>query len=180
MTGFEIRSGGNLRAVSPGKLAGYAAVYGSLSQDLGGFVECILPGAFTRTLSTPDNIRALYEHDQQRMLGRVGSGTLKLEENSKGLYFELSLPDTTYARDLGILVERGDIAGCSFGFQVPNGGDAWELRDGTLTRDLINVNLHEITITGNPAYLDTSVAKRSMESWHQSRESNESFWKRTL
>lgn len=183
MTGcFEIRSGGNLRAVSPGKLAGYAAVYGSLSQDLGGFVERILPGAFTRTLSTPDNIRALYEHDQQRMLGRVGSGTLKLEENNKGLYFELSLPDTTYARDLGILVERGDIAGCSFGFQVPNGGDAWELRDGTLTRDLINVNLHEITITGNPAYLDTTVAKRSMEAWHQGHnvELNESFWMRTL
>lgn len=177
---FEIRSGGNLRAVTPGKLAGYAAVYGSHSQDLGGFVEVIRPGAFTRTLTAPDNIRALYEHDNQRLLGRVGSGTLKLSEDSKGLAFELSLPDTSYARDLGILVERGDIAGCSFGFQVPIGGDAWELRDGTLTRDLINVNLHEITITGNPAYLDTTVAKRSMESWHQSVESNESFWMRTL
>lgn len=185
---FEIRSGGNLRAVSPGKLAGYAAVYGSLSQDLGGFVERILPGCFTRTLTEPDNIRALYEHDQQRMLGRVGSGTLKLSEDSKGLHFELSLPDTSYARDLGILVERGDIAGCSFGFQVPKGGDTWEMRDGQLMRDLISVNLHEITITGNPAYLDTTVAKRSMEAWQQDQaifnplfvDLNESFWMRTL
>jgi HK97 family phage prohead protease len=105
---------------------------------------------------------------------------LKLSEDSKGLHFELALPDTSYARDLGILVERGDIAGCSFGFQVPTGGDAWELRDGTLTRDLINVNLHEITITGNPAYLDTTVAKRSMEAWHQSVELNEFYWMRTV
>lgn len=187
---FEIRSGGNLRAVSPGKLAGYAAVYGSHSQDLGGFIERILPGAFTKTLSTPDNIRALYEHDSQRLLGRVGSGTLKLSEDSKGLHFELSLPDTSYARDLGILVERGDIAGCSFGFQVPAGGEVWEVRSGQLMRDLITVNLHEITITGNPAYTDTSVAVRSMEAWQQDQyimnplyiDLNEpqSFWMKTL
>lgn len=174
---LEIRSGGDLRALSPGKLAGYAAVYGSHSQDLGGFVERILPGAFTRTLTTPNNIRALYEHDPQRLLGRVGSGTLKLSEDSKGLHFELSLPDTSYARDLGILVERGDIAGCSFGFRVPEGGDVWEERSGQLTRDLININLHEITITGNPAYLDTSVAVRSMEAWQRD---NLSLWMLTL
>lgn len=164
---FEIRSGGDLRAISTNKLAGYAAVYNSHSQDLGGFVERIMPGAFTRSLTKPDQIRALYEHDQQRMLGRVGSGTLKLQENSKGLYFELELPDTSYARDLGVLVERGDINGCSFGFQVPTGGDHWELRDGQLTRDLLNVDLREITITGNPAYLDTTVAVRSMEDWQR-------------
>jgi HK97 family phage prohead protease len=184
---FEIRSGGDLRAISTNKLAGYAAVYNSLSQDLGGFVERILPGAFTRALSKPDQIRALYEHDQQRLLGRVGSGTLKLEENSKGLYFELSLPDTSYARDLGVLVERGDINGCSFGFQVPAGGDQWEMRSGQLTRDLINVNLHEITITGNPAYLDTTVAVRSMADWQKNHSAgagfvdlNESFWMQTV
>lgn len=164
---FEIRSGGDLRAISTNKLAGYAAVYNSHSQDLGGFKEIIKPGAFTRSLTNPANIRALYEHDQQRMLGRVGSGTLKLQENSKGLYFELELPDTSYARDLGVLVERGDINGCSFGFQVPTGGDHWELRDGQLTRDLLNVDLREITITGNPAYLDTTVAARSMEDWQR-------------
>lgn len=163
MGNLEIRTGGVLRAVSPGKLAGYAAVFNATSQDLGGFVERIRPGAFTRTLAAPDAIRALYEHDAQRLLGRVGSGTLKLAEDAKGLTFELALPDTSYARDLGTLVERGDIAGCSFGFTVPDGGDAWEHRSGELVRDLINVNLHEISVTGNPAYVDTSVAMRSME-----------------
>lgn len=164
---LEIRSGGELREVSPGKLAGYAAVYNSYSQDLGGFVERILPGAFKRTLTAPDHIRALLEHDQQRLLGRVGSRTLSLQEDTKGLYFELSLPDTTYARDLGVLVERGDISGCSFGFRVPEGGDHWDMRSGKLTRDLVAIDLQEITITANPAYLDTTVAKRAMEAWEK-------------
>jgi HK97 family phage prohead protease len=163
---FEIRSGGNLRAVSPGKLTGYAAVYGSLSQDLGGFVEVIRPGAFTRSLSGNDGIRALYEHDAHKLLGNTRSGTLKLTEDAHGLAFELSLPSTSYATDLGVLVERGDIAGCSFGFTVPAGGDAWEMRAGQLTRDLIAVDLQEITITSNPAYRDTTVAVRSMEAWN--------------
>ena len=187
---IEIRSGGDLRTISTNKLAGYAAVYNSKSQDLGGFVERIISGAFKKSLTNPGHIRALYEHDQQKMLGRVGSGTLKLEENSKGLYFELSLPDTSYARDLGILVERGDINGCSFGFQVPPGGDHWEMIDGVLTRDVSNVDLREITITGNPAYLDTTVAVRSMEAWQQDQNLldplfidlniPQSFWMRTV
>jgi HK97 family phage prohead protease len=177
---FEIRSGGDLRAISPGKLAGYAAVYNSQSQDLGGFVERILPGAFKRSLTKPDNIRALLEHDQQRLLGRVGSRTLSLNEDTKGLYFEITLPDTSYARDLGVLVERGDISGCSFGFRVPDGGDHWDMRSGQLTRDLLLVDLHEITITSNPAYLDTTVAKRSMEDWQQSQLSADIRWLETL
>jgi HK97 family phage prohead protease len=174
MNGLEIRSGGALQA-SPGKLAGYAAVYNSHSQDLGGFVERVLPGAFRQSLASPDNIRALLEHDPQRLLGRVGSRTLTLAEDTKGLFFELSLPDTSYARDLGALVERGDISGCSFGFRVPKDGDHWDMRSGQLTRDLLNIELHEITITSNPAYLDTSVAKRSMEEWQQGQASDANF-----
>lgn len=175
---FEIRSGGDLRAVSNGKLTGYAAVFGKLSQDLGGFVEQIRAGAFAKSLTGGEPIRALYEHDNHKLLGSTRSGTLKLSEDSKGLRFELELPATTYAQDLGVLVERGDIAGCSFGFICPTGGDAWEMRDGQLTRDLIDVRLSEITITSNPAYADTSVAVRSMEAFHA--KDNHSFWMETL
>jgi HK97 family phage prohead protease len=175
MNGLEIRSGGQLKTVSPGKLAGYAAVYNSHSQDLGGFVERILPGAFRQSLANPDNIRALLEHDPQRLLGRVGSRTLSLAEDTKGLYFELSLPDTSYARDLAVMVERGDIAGCSFGFRVPKGGEHWEMRSGQFMRDLSEIQLHEVTITSNPAYLDTSVAKRSMEEWQQGQANDANF-----
>ncbi|WP_292935526.1 HK97 family phage prohead protease [Noviherbaspirillum sp.] len=185
---FEIRSGGILRAASPGKLTGYAAVFGALSQDLGGFVERILPGAFSKSLAGTDPIVGLFEHDRHKVLGNTRSGTLKLTEDHHGLAFELTLPDVTYARDVGVLVERGDIAGCSFGFSVPAGGDHWEMRDGTLQRDLITVNLSEVTITSNPAYLDTEVAKRSMEAWRFNEcindplyiDLNRSFWMQTL
>jgi HK97 family phage prohead protease len=179
MENLEIRSGGDLRAVSPGKLAGYAAVFNSQSRDLGGFVERILPGAFKHSLTKPDNIRALLEHDPQRLLGRVGSRTLSLREDTKGLYFELTLPGTSYASDLSALVERGDISGCSFGFHVPTGGDHWDTIAGQLTRDLIAVDLQEITITGNPAYLDTTVAKRSMEEWRSSQLEGNMRWLET-
>lgn len=162
---LEIRSGNSLNVVSPARLAGYCAVFNSCSQDLGGFVEYITPGAFKSSLANASHIRALYEHDSQKLLGRVGAGTLKLKEDSKGLHFELDLPNTHYANDLCELVERGDISGCSFGFQVPKGGDEWEMRAGQLTRKLNKIDLHEITITSTPAYIDTEVAKRSLTEW---------------
>ena len=178
---FEIRSGGDLRAVSPNKLSGYAAVFNKLSQDLGGFVEQIRAGAFAKSLSDGAHIRALYEHDDHKLLGNTRSGTLKLSEDSKGLRFELDLPATTYAQDLAILVERGDIAGMSFGFMVPPGGDNWEVRSGVLTRDLIDIRLTEVTVTANPAYLDTEVAKRSMAAYHANEAWNtQSFWMETV
>lgn len=178
---FEIRSGGDLRAVSSNKLTGYAAVFNTLSQDLGGFVEQIREGAFAKSLRDGAAIRALYEHDENKLLGNTRSGTLKLAEDQKGLRFDLDLPSTTYAQDLAVLVERGDIAGMSFGFMVPPGGDNWEVRSGVLTRDLIDIRLSEITVTANPAYLDTEVAKRSMEA-HQAAEylNTPSFWMRTI
>lgn len=175
---IEIRSGGNLRALPAGKLAGYAILYNSLSQDLGGFVEQVKPGAVKRSLAQPDNIRAYVEHDPHKMLARVGSGTLELRDHDKGIYFELSLPDVSYARDLGVLVQRGDIAGVSFGFRVNPGGEAWEMRNGQLMRDLTDIQLQEISIVGDPAYTETSVAVRSMEAWQQ--DNTHSFWMLTL
>lgn len=172
--GYEIRSiGGSLRADAPGKLAGYAVLYNSLSQDLGGFVEQVKPGALKRSLAQPDNIRAYVEHDPHKLLARVGSRTLELREHPKGIYFELSLPDVSYARDLGVLVQRGDIAGVSFGFRVNPGGEAWEVRNGQLTRDLTDIDLREISIVGDPAYADTTVAVRGLEAWYASRHSDE-------
>ena len=156
----EIRSGDRLQT-SQGKLTGYAAVFNKPSHDLGGFREVILPGAFKRTLATSEYVRALYNHNADQVLGRVGAGTLRLEEDEIGLCFELDLPPTTYAKDLAALVERGDVSGCSFAFRVREGGETWEMRDGEHVRILSALDLDEITITSNPAYPDTSVAKRN-------------------
>ncbi len=156
---IEVRSTAGVTSPSAGRLVGYAAVFGA-SADLGDFTESVRAGAFTKTLATRNgNVLALYDHERRSVLGRTGAGTLKLSEDSKGLAFDLSLPDTTLGRDLAVLVERGDVAGCSFAFVCD--ADKWETRGKTLHRDLLAVTLHEITITPSPAYADTAVAMRS-------------------
>lgn len=156
---LEIRSNGTLSA--KGKtLSGYAAVFNS-EAVLGDFTEVIRQGAFAKSLATGSNIRALYHHQGDALLGTTQGGTLKLREDAHGLAFTLDLPDTTHGRDLAVLVDRGDIQGCSFGFRVAPGGDRWEQRAGQMVRELLSVDLMEITLTADPAYQDTSVAMRS-------------------
>lgn len=159
---LEVRSTGGLR--SNGKtLHGYAAIFNS-EADLGGFVEVIRNGAFRKSLEGGSNIRALYHHKGDALLGTTRGGTLKLKEDAHGLAFELALPDTTHGRDLAILVDRGDVAGASFGFRVRDGGERWEQRGAQLVRELLDVELAEVTLTHDPAYQDTTVALRSRPS----------------
>lgn len=156
---LEIRSHGTLTA--KGKtLSGYAAVFNS-EANLGDFQELIRPGAFAKSLATGSNVRALYHHQGDALLGTTRGNTLQLREDSHGLAFTLALPDTTHGRDLAILVDRGDVSGCSFGFRVAPGGDRWEQRGAQLVRELLAVELMEVTLTADPAYQDTTVAMRS-------------------
>lgn len=162
---LEVRSTSGISSPSPGRLTGYAAIFGSPA-NLGEFTETVRPGAFTQTLAKRSgNVLALFDHERRSVLGRTGAGTLKLTEDSKGLAFDLALPDTTLGRDLAVLVERGDVAGCSFGFTCDS--DAWEMRGTLPHRELVAVTLHEITITPTPAYADTAVAMRSKPKAYQ-------------
>jgi hypothetical protein len=139
-------------------LFGYAARFGEPT-TIGGFSEVIQPGAFTRTLAGPAaaSVRAVYEHDDAALLGRVGAGTLRLFEDGEGLAFELDLPDTTLGRDLSELVKRGDVSGCSFGFVPVRESWAGEVRQ------LHDVDLYEVTITATPAYPTTTVSIRNKQ-----------------
>jgi len=164
---LEVRTAVELRATSAGRLEGYAAVFDSSSQDLGGFTESVRPGAFKRSLASPAGILALYDHDSRSILGRVGAGTLRLVEDTRGLQFEIDLPETSIGSDLSVLVKRGDVSGASFAFTTPKGGDHWtRSAEGDPHRELIDVDLREITVTANPAYLDTEVAKRHLPIHH--------------
>ena len=118
---LEIRANGTLSATGK-TLSGYAAVFNS-EAVLGDFSEVIRQGAFAKSLATGSNVRALYHHQGDALLGTTRGGTLQLREDAKGLAFELALPDTTHGKDLAILVARGDVQGCSFGFRVSPGGD---------------------------------------------------------
>jgi len=148
------------------RLEGYAAVFDSPSEDLGGFIEYVRPGAFKRSLqSNRADPMALVHHLPHLVLGRRSAGTLRLSEDSKGLQFEVDLPDTGTARDLLVSVERGDIRGASFAFTIAPQGDRWNVQGDLVTRDLLDVDLHEITITPTPAYPDTEVARRALASF---------------
>jgi len=138
------------------KLVGYAAVFGTDAR-VADFTEVILPGAFKGSLAGRDVV-ALVDHDPGRLLARTKSGTLRLEEDAKGLRFELDAPDTQEGRDILTLAERGDLGGMSFGFTVPNGGEVWSGK----RRELRAVTLHEISVVHSwPAYSGTSVQARA-------------------
>jgi len=170
---LEIRSNGSL--TGKGKtLSGYIAVFNSQA-NLGDFNEVIRPGAFAKTLATGSNIRALSNHDTNALVGTTRGGTLQLREDSHGLAFTLALPNTSHGNDLAELVQRGDVSGCSFGFRVAPGGDKWETRNGKTLRELLTVDLVEVTLTADPAYADTTIAMRSRPSVYETMSHNRAW-----
>lgn len=151
---------------APSRLTGHAALFNTLSEDLGGFREQIAPGAFTRTLAEQDQ-RALWQHDPRYVLGRRGAGTLRLAEDDQGLAIEVDLPDTTWGRDAGISIARGDVTQMSFGFFTV--ADHWEDRGGELIRTLLDVELLEVSPVTFPAYSATDVSARSLDALRAAR-----------
>lgn len=140
---------------------GYAAVFNSPSQPLP-FTETVLPGAFSKTLNSRNNIRMYLNHDSSMLLATTRAGTLRLQEDSKGLLVDADLPPTTVGRDLSILMQRGDVDSMSFGFSVPRGGDKYS--DDGSKRELKEVRLYEVSVvTGFPAYEATSASVRSVD-----------------
>jgi HK97 family phage prohead protease len=149
----------------PVTITGYAAVFNSFSEDLGGFREIIRPGAFQRSIAGGADVRALVDHDPAKILGRTKSGTLKVSEDTRGLRFEVTLPDTTAARDLLVSMERGDVSGCSFGFRVEKDGDLWRNEQGKAVRELHHVDVFDVSVVTYPAYTaaDAQVSKRALD-----------------
>ncbi len=153
--GVELREEGDtLTAI------GYASVFDSLSQNLGGFVEQVAPGAFRSTLNQAD-VRALFNHEPDHLLGRSGNGTLRLSEDERGLRYEVDLPATTLGRDVAELLRRGDLYGSSFGFRTIS--DSWgETNDGYPLRTLNEVALRDCGPVCFPAYEASEASLRSL------------------
>ena len=150
-------------------IQGHAAVFDSWSETLGGmfpFKERVKRGAFTHSLEK-DDIRALFNHDPNYVLGRNKSGTLELSEDEKGLSVKIKPPDTTWARDLKISIERGDINQMSFGFSVEE--EKWNTENGVDVRELRKVKLFDVSPVTFPAYPSTDVGLRAMESYENYR-----------
>tara|TARA_R110002074_G_scaffold21173_5_gene66090 strand:+ start:9885 stop:10469 length:585 start_codon:yes stop_codon:yes gene_type:complete len=150
----------------PTIIRGHAAVFNSLSEDLGGFREQVLPGAFATAVKT-DDVRALFNHDPNFILGRNRSGTLRLIEDARGLAFEIDAPETQTIMDLVIApIERGDVSQMSFAFSPRPGGADWAKDDaGQVIRSLKNVRLYDVSPVVYPAYAQTDVAVRELRSF---------------
>lgn len=143
-------------------LTGYAVRFNSPSIDLGGWTEICAPGMFTRTLKESPDVLMLRDHQSSQLLGRTTAGTLTLNQDAKGLAFTVTLPNTPIAADTVENIRLGNLDACSFGFNVPNGGDTWVTNsDNSVVRTLRDVNLAEVSITSFAAYPETSVSLRS-------------------
>jgi len=151
------------------KITGYAAVFDKWSEDLGGFREKIRSGAFKKAIGKSD-VRGLFNHDSNYVLGRQSNGTLTIKEDKNGLWMEIDPPDTQIIRDLVLApIKRGDIKEQSFAFVIAEGGDEWKNLHGEkpnepVTRTITEVDeLFDVSPVTYPAYPDTSVALRSMD-----------------
>lgn len=158
---------------TPG-LSGYAAVFGSVAEIAGMFREQIAPGAFRDAVGR-DDVRALFNHDANFVLGRTGAGTLRLSEDDKGLRYDVDPPDTTWARDLMVSVERGDVNQSSFAFEVTE--ETWDYgkRGEMPMRTIKAVRLYDVSPVTYPAYESTSVSARSLEAAKRDRVPDESW-----
>jgi HK97 family phage prohead protease len=157
------RFGVELRAeVTGNKLVGHAAVFGQYA-ELPGHLEALHRSAFDAVRSDAGtDVRALFNHDPSKLLGRQSSGTLRWSVDSEGLPFELDLPDTSVGRDVRELAARGDLSGASFGF-VP-GRDEWSQIEGRQLRTHTSVaRLVDLSVVTFPAYAGTSVMLRSLD-----------------
>lgn len=159
----------------PPRIVGHAAVFNTLA-DGGRFREKVAPGAFAESINA-DDVRALFNHDSNIVLGRNRAGTLRLKEDERGLSIEIDPPATQAARDLIVSLERGDISQMSFGFETLK--DSWEKSDDeskTDIRTLLKVRLWEVSPVVFPFYKQTDVAVRSHETWKKTLTEPEPTW----
>lgn len=134
------------------------------------FVERVAKGAFSRSLSEKEDIKAFWNHNSDMVLGSTKAKTLELVEDDVGLRYSIIPPDTTWGRDAVESIRRGDVSGTSFGFLVRK--DDWEYlaEEDLYQRTLLDVDLIEISPTPLPAYPDSEAQLSERSLSQESRE----------
>ncbi len=181
---IEIRSFGELAAPRLKRSAdgeetrtieGYAVVFNTRSQLLPDYnvyrlvQEIIDPAAIDDNLLRSCDIKALLEHNQNRMLARSynGAGTLTLTKDERGIKYSFEAPDTAEGNYALEMVKRGDLFGSSFAYttdEAIDGSVTYAKEGDTLIRTVHKIDkLYDVSIVSDPAYLDTSVTARSLD-----------------
>lgn len=148
------------------KIVGYASVFydkndeGTEFEIFDGFVERIMPGAFDRAIRERDDVRALFNHAPDNMLGRTEPGTLRLSVDRRGLRYEIDLGNTIIAKDVAEHIKRGDVTGSSFSFTVTDQETRTE--DEIDIREITGVKLFDVGPVTYPAYEATTTDTRAM------------------
>ena len=165
----EIRfAGADLRAAKSNGamvITGRPAVYNSLSQDLGGFKEVLLPGCFDDSLSDQE-LYAAWNHDDSQIIGRVSAGTLEVDSDRIGLTMRCTLPNSPLGQNVYESIRRGDVKQMSFGMVVIE--DRWDIASDNSgqqrfeRRSISKANLFEVSPVTSPAYTASSVSARSL------------------
>ena len=151
-------------------LEGYFAVFGETYQVFDGWIETIERGAFARYLASGEDVKVLWNHDTNIVLGATGNGTASLREDEKGLYGSVEINENdqdavnAYAR-----IARGDVSGCSFGFDVARQEEWWD-DDGVYHTKLTEIDpLYEVSACTFPAYKATSISARNKDSLEEAK-----------
>ena len=139
----------------PSRIVGRAVPYGELSLDLGGWREIIVAGAFE---IADKDIRSLWQHQSSMVLGRTSAGTMTLTVDERGIYPDITPPNTTWAQDAMVSMKRGDVSGFSFGFMVDE--DNWVVTGREIVRQVLRAQLIEVSPVTFPAYPTTSAQVR--------------------
>lgn len=155
---FSVTTRRDLGSRSGRLITGYAAVFNQ-NANRGIFQERIAPGTFRRAIAE-DDVRCLFNHDSNYVLGRNRAGTLRLTEDRRGLFMEAEPPDVEWARALVAGIERGDITGQSFGFIVTR--ETWDYDGEMPLRTIEEVQLFDVGPVTFPAYRNTNVSVRAM------------------
>ena len=151
-------------------LEGYFAVFGEPYQVWDGWVETIERGAFARYLASGEDVKVLWNHDSNIVLGSTGNSTAALREDETGLFGSVEINEADqeavngYAR-----VSRGDVTGCSFGFDIARQEEWWD-EDGVYHTKITEVDpLYEVSPCTFPAYKATSISARNQESFESAK-----------
>lgn len=142
-------------------ISGYAAIFDSETTIMGMFREVVRRGAFKRAINEKQDVRALIDHESSSIIGRTKAGTLTLEEDEKGLRTVIKPPKTQVARDIIENMRQGNVDQMSFAFTVQK--QVWSTDSNKLDlREILDVNLYDVSIVTFPAYSGTSVGLRGI------------------
>lgn len=162
-------------------LEGYFARFNEPYKVCEGWIETITPGAFARYLATEGDVKALWNHNHDIVLGSRANGTLTLHEDGEGLYGSIEInPKDSAAMDAYARIERGDVSGCSFGFDCLS--DDFYDEDGTYRTVIREVSpLYEVSPCTFPAYPTTSIqARERLEELKAKKERHDNEWRESM